>query len=135
MNVPAKKILLILLIPAVVYGCKNYKKTDAAQTRTDSLINSTGTLADSTHMRGARLVAANDCITCHSIDKRMFGPSFVEIATRYHNDEKLAEYLSNNVRTGSKGIYGNNAMTPHPNLDHNDLVQMLQYILSLKPKQ
>ncbi len=130
------KILLLLFYSLIVLdACKNYSKTEPKGGRMDSLINNTATEADNKYIVGARLVAANDCITCHSIDRKMFGPSFIEIAAKYKNNEKLAEYLSNNVIKGSKGIYGNNAMTPHPNLKYNDIIEMLKYILSLKPRQ
>ena len=126
-------ILTVLFLAVVAVGCKNYKKNEVQPTRNDSLINNTASVADSAHLRGARLLAANDCITCHSIDKKLVGPSFIQIAAKYKNDEGLAEYLSGNVIKGSKGLYGNNAMTPHPNINHNDLIAMLKYILSLKP--
>jgi cytochrome c len=125
-------VLISLFVLAALLSCKNYSKTEPQQTKMDSFLNSTMAYTDSAHYRGARLIASNDCITCHSIDKKMFGPSFMQIAAKYHNNEKLANYLTGNVIKGSRGLYGNNAMTPHPNIKYTDLVEMIKYILSLK---
>ena len=133
MRIFKKGITFVLFLAVVAGACKNYKNTDTASIRNDSLINNTASIADSAHLKGAQLLAANDCVTCHSIDKKMTGPSYVQIAAKYKNNERLAEYLTSNVIRGSKGLYGNNAMTPHPNINYNDLVEMLKYILSLKP--
>lgn len=127
--------LLILAFTTIIYSaCKDYSKQPGT-TATDSLINNTAEIADTAYLKGARLISANDCITCHAVDRRMFGPSFQEIAAKYDHQEKLAEYLANSVIKGSKGVFGENAMTPHQTIPYNDIIAMTGYILSVKPKK
>lgn len=131
--------LLIFLVNAffmivVCIGCNNQNNTKNADSRTDEIINSSGESAEKQYEKGARLLAKNDCFTCHSIDKKIVGPAYVDIAAKYHNDQKYADYLSISVVKGSKGIYGDQVMTPHANVPYDDIREMLKYILSLKKK-
>jgi cytochrome c len=46
------------------------------------------------------------CMTCHSPDKKMIGPSFRDIAAKYKGQADAAAVLSERVRKGSKGVWG-----------------------------
>lgn len=133
------KLLSILFycvfIVFLCFGCNNQNKQGQSDPRTNDLINAGGAPAGSDYEKGARLLAKNDCLTCHSIDKKIVGPSYIAIAKRYHNDQKYADYLSNTVVKGSRGIWGNEVMTPHDNVPYDDIKEMLKYILSLKENQ
>ncbi len=118
----------------IFISCNNQNSPNLGDSRTNDIINTGGEAAEKQYEKGARLLARDDCFTCHSIDKKMVGPSYVEIAAKYHNDPKYADYLANSVVKGSKGIYGDAVMTPHPNIGYNDIREMLKYILSLKKK-
>jgi cytochrome c len=77
----------------------------------------------------------SDCFTCHEVDKPTVGPSLHQIAQRYHNEESAASYLIHKVQEGGTGVWGSSAMTPHPWLKNNEISVMLDYILSLGPKE
>jgi len=109
-------------------GNKKYSDTTSA---TDSIINSAGNTADSNYREGARLIAANDCFTCHRIEQKITGPSYREVAAKYHFNEGNVENLSHSIIYGSKGLWGNKEMTAHSNIDPEDAKEMVRYILSL----
>jgi len=108
------------------------KLGNGSTSATDSLINYAGMYGDTSYINGAKLVAANDCITCHRVNEKSVGPSLVAIATKYEFNNGNIENLTSKVITGGKGLWGAAAMTPHPNIQYSDISQMVKFILSLK---
>ncbi len=80
---------------------------------------------------GLRLIAQSDCKTCHNKNVQTIGPSYVSIAERYPNTEENVAYLVNKIKVGGTGIWGNQVMTPHPDLSESKIEKMAEYILSL----
>jgi cytochrome c len=121
--------VLLLLLGA----CNGFtgKKHPPVTSATDSLINSAGALVPEQFRRGARLITANDCLTCHQLEKKMTGPSYKEIARKYTHVEGTVSNLATGIVRGSKGIWGVETMTPHPNLSVADAREMVLYIFSL----
>jgi cytochrome c len=52
------------------------------------------------------------CTTCHALDKKLIGPSFNAIAAKYKADPGAVAKLSNQVRKGSRNIWGPMPMPP-----------------------
>ncbi len=80
---------------------------------------------------GARLIAKNDCKTCHNTYKKTIGPSYMKVARKYKNTSERVEYLVNKITKGGSGVWGTQAMTAHPDLMPDDAKTMAEYILSL----
>ena len=57
---------------------------------------------------GYRLIARNDCKTCHNTNVKTIGPSYVEIAKKYRNTEANIATLSGKVKNGGAGVWGEN---------------------------
>jgi cytochrome c len=83
--------------------------------------------------RGRYFIEKSDCLTCHELDKKTVGPSFLEIAARYPSEKAAVQYLIRKVSEGGSGVWGNTAMNPHPNLAESEIKTMLDYILALRP--
>ncbi len=81
---------------------------------------------------GMALISQNDCKACHSVNQKMVGPDFLDIAKRYKNDPSAITKLTAKVITGGAGNWGQIPMTPHPQLGKKDVGEMVKYILSLK---
>jgi len=81
---------------------------------------------------GIALISQNDCKACHSVNQKMVGPAFLDIANRYKNDASALPKLTAKVITGGAGNWGQIPMTPHPQLAKKDVGEMVKYILSLK---
>lgn len=95
-----------------------------------------------TPIPSARLASANSsqywldrsgCNTCHRTDQQTIGPSYRAIAGRYENQAKDIAQLTQKIKTGGSGVWGEVMMPPHPQLGNQDIKNMLKYILSLKP--
>ncbi len=114
----------------------------------DTKQNSTGTNTDTTtavsappandlssnpdYQKGLALVAKSNCLTCHKINEKLIGPAYKDVANKYAGNDTAVSYLAHKVITGGKGVWGEVAMTPHPELSLDDATQMVKYILLLK---
>jgi cytochrome c len=80
---------------------------------------------------GERLVKANDCSSCHALDRPMVGPSYDDIAKRYQGKADVADKLAAKIKQGGSGNWGAVPMSPHPDLTGLQLKEMVEWILSL----
>ncbi len=136
-----KKLILVIIIAATlaVYSCGNQegaKNQSKFTPATDSLVNSTGGVGDAagTASPGSKLIAGNDCKTCHAIDAKLIGPSFHDIANKYENNDAMADELAQKIVKGGYGRWGTVPMTAHPNVSIAQARDMASYVLSLKTK-
>ena len=75
-------------------GAGKTPESDSANLTTQ-IQNIGGTAVDSAqNMPGSNLIAANDCLTCHQVDKKNIGPSYRQIANRYENNQGNIENLA-----------------------------------------
>lgn len=77
------------------------------------------------------LMQRNNCIACHQIDKRKYGPNFVEVAARYAGDEKAAATVAAKIKAGSTGVWGADIMPPQPQVSDEHARTMAELILAL----
>ncbi len=80
---------------------------------------------------GLTLIESLDCKGCHKMDGASIGPSYKQVATRYHKDAKAVEYLSQKIINGGGGVWGEQAMSAHPELKKEDAKSIVNYILSM----
>ncbi len=79
------------------------------------------------------LVQRNNCTACHLIDKRKYGPTFLEVAARYAGDAEAAPKLAAKIRAGGSGVWGEEPMPPQPQVSEADARTMAELVLALKP--
>lgn len=84
------------------------------------------------HDKGAKLMAASDCASCHRERDKLLGPAYVAVAQKYPATPANITMLANKVIKGGSGHWGDIAMTPHPGLSESDSKEIIRYILSLK---
>ncbi|MFZ1706026.1 MAG: family 16 glycoside hydrolase [Saprospiraceae bacterium] len=80
---------------------------------------------------GLVLIGQSDCKTCHNKTLKTIGPSYTDIAKKYKNTPENVSLLSSKIKTGGSGVWGNQAMTSHPDLSQEVLDKMTTYILGL----
>lgn len=76
------------------------------------------------------LAKKNNCMVCHSVDKKMMGPSFKEIAAKHKGSKDAEAKLVNAIKSGSKGVYGPAPMPPQANAAA-DAPALAKWIMSL----
>ncbi len=156
-----KKIALLFSLGALVAACDSGYKPDAADTQAATNSPASAASADSTAgtkvaavanqvqvdtsvskigtehsggvtAKGAQLIAASDCGSCHKQAEKLVGPAYTAIAQKYPATAANITMLANKIITGGKGHWGEIPMTPHPQLALADTKEMTKYILSLK---
>ena len=81
-----------------------------------------------------KLMLSNNCMACHLIDKRKYGPEFTEIASKYAANKSAVEILAAKIKSGGTGVWGEDYMPPQPQVSDADAKKMAELILTLKPK-
>jgi cytochrome c len=76
-----------------------------------------------------KLLGANACTGCHALDKRVVGPSFREISSRYAKDPEATNRLKEKIKTGGQGAWGNVPMPPNPGLSEADAATLVAWVL------
>lgn len=83
--------------------------------------------------RGEELARSNGCFICHSVDQKMAGPSFRQIARKYRGrmekDPDLERKLAASIRYGASHG-GSLAMPSYRRLSDGALDTMIHWILS-----
>jgi cytochrome c len=77
------------------------------------------------------LMEANGCKACHSYDVKVVGPSLNDIAARYKNDKNGLKYLTNKIKNGGSGVWGEINMPSFATLSDEDRNALATYVLSL----
>ncbi len=80
---------------------------------------------------GENLIAASDCQSCHKKDTISIGPSYTDIAKRYKDSKIAHAFLSEKIRLGGSGNWGEGAMAAHPTITEDDAHLIVDWILSL----
>lgn len=80
------------------------------------------------------LLLKNNCLACHTIDKRKYGPILREVSAKYAGDSKVIEGLASKIRSGGTGVWGEDIMPPQPQVSVEEAKQIVQLILQLTPK-
>jgi cytochrome c len=78
------------------------------------------------------MIRGSDCRTCHTIDVKAVGPSFIQIAERYNGKAGSRNVLARRIVNGSTGIWGtDNNMPAHPSMSITDAGTIADYILNV----
>ncbi len=79
-----------------------------------------------------KLAAANGCMACHQIDKKVLGPGFKEVAAKYRADKGAEATLVKKVKDGGKGAWGEMVMPPNAHVKDADIAALVKWILTMK---
>ncbi len=97
----------------------------------DKTILAQGHQANLGFATGKRLMELSDCMACHSIDKKSIGPSYREVAKKYQRERDVVSMLADKIINGGGGVWGEQAMSAHPQIKKDDAKEIVRYIMSL----
>lgn len=78
------------------------------------------------------LAKKHACFACHTVDKKMVGPSYKDVAAKYRADKEAPAKLAAKVKNGSQGVWGNVPMPPNAAIPDADINALVKWILSQK---
>ena len=76
------------------------------------------------------LAQKNACMACHAVDKKLFGPSYQDVAKKYAGQADAVPKLAENVRKGGSGKWGPVPMPAQASLSEDDAKTLATWILS-----
>jgi cytochrome c len=127
-----KSIVSIFAIALIIFAC-GQKKADTTEKedfgtpeeKSEAPAGGADAIA-----QGEALVNASDCKTCHAKDKKIIGPSHLDVAKKYDFTTANVQMLAKKIMTGGSGVWGEIAMTAH-DIPQADAEKMARYVLSL----
>jgi cytochrome c len=71
------------------------------------------------------------CLACHAVDKKLVGPAFKDVAAKYKGQPDAVAKLTEKVRKGGSGNWGQIPMPPNPEakISDADLKTVVEWIL------
>lgn len=78
------------------------------------------------------MMKKDGCAACHSIDKKIIGPAYVDVAAKYKGDAGAAAKLAAKVKAGGVGVWGQIPMPPNSQVSDADIKDLVAWILTLK---
>ena len=78
------------------------------------------------------LMVKKNCLACHYVDKRKYGPSFQQIAAKYVDQKNAADVLAKKIRRGGTGVWGIDVMPAQPQVSATEARALATYVLSVQ---
>ena len=78
------------------------------------------------------LATAKNCMACHAVDKKLVGPSYKEVATKYAGQKEAADKLAVKIQKGGAGVWGPVPMPANPQVTEAEAKKLAAWVLTLK---
>ncbi len=89
-----------------------------------------GVMVSAPAMANLDLAKKSNCMSCHTVDKKLVGPSYQDIAKKYAGQKDAVKSLSAKVKMGGKGVWGEIPMPPNPAVKDADIEILVKWILA-----
>lgn len=90
------------------------------------LTGTTSVLAD------VALATSKNCMACHAMEKKLVGPSYKDVATKYAGRNDAVEKLSTKILKGGSGVWGPVPMPANGQVNAAEAEKLATWILSQK---
>jgi cytochrome c len=96
------------------------------------VLMSTGVRAAIDDKKATEIMTKGGCVACHTVDKKLVGPSFGEVAKKNKGNKAAAAAIAKKVREGGSGAYGQIPMPPNAKdkISDDDLKSLVEWVLS-----
>lgn len=78
------------------------------------------------------LAQQKTCMACHSLDRKIVGPSYKDVAAKYAGQKDAAALLADKIVKGGVGVWGPVPMPANPKVSASEARQLAGWILSIK---
>ncbi len=75
------------------------------------------------------LAQKNACMACHTVDKKLVGPAYQDVAKKYAGQADAQAALVKSIKAGGSGKWGPVPMPPQPGLSDADANTLASWIL------
>ncbi len=81
---------------------------------------------------GIALAKKRNCFACHLIDKKVVGPAWKDVASKYRGDAGAQARMEAKIGKGGGGAWGSMAMPAQPQVTAEERAILARFILNLK---
>lgn len=89
----------------------------------------TAALLSTPAMANMDLAKKSNCMSCHTVDTKLVGPAYKDVAAKYKGQADAVKKLSAKVKAGGKDAWGPIPMPPNPNVKDADIETLVKWIL------
>lgn len=79
---------------------------------------------------GQSLAQSSACLSCHSVDKKIVGPAFKDVAAKYKGNKGAEAKLIEKVTKGGSGVWGSVPMPPNAQVKPADIKTLVHWVLA-----
>lgn len=127
-----KWMITLFMASALCAACDNKKEAapPPAEKQPEVKLGTAKPMPYDSNMVG--LAHSSNCFSCHTIDNKVIGPAFKEVAAKYRGDASAEDNLVAKVSKGSSGVWGSVPMpASSPAVKDEDIRTLVKFILSL----
>ena len=78
------------------------------------------------------LAQKSGCLACHTVEKKVLGPAYKDVAAKYKGDKTAEARLIAKVKAGGSGVWGPIPMPANsPQVKDADIKTIVEWVLSL----
>jgi cytochrome c len=118
-------------VPTVV-PTTNYEESGSTAPAAAAPPPAASAAADAIPATPEQMLTKYGCTACHATDHKVVGPAFADVATKYHGNAGALAQLTEKVRAGGAGVWGDIPMSPNPQVPDADLQSVVKWVLALK---
>lgn len=83
-------------------------------------------------MASLELAQKKACLACHTVDNKVIGPAYKDVAKKYKGQKGIEAKLAEKVIKGGAGAWGPIAMPANPQVNEAEAKELVKWILSIK---
>ena len=78
------------------------------------------------------LAKSKNCLACHTIDKKLVGPAYQDVAKKYAGQQDAAAKLTAKIMKGGSGVWGAVPMPANTQVNEAEARKLAEWVLRLK---
>lgn len=78
------------------------------------------------------LASSKNCMACHAVEKKLVGPSFKDIASKYAGQSDATAKMAGKIVKGGSGVWGPVPMPANNQVSDSDAQKLAAWVLGLK---
>jgi cytochrome c len=79
-----------------------------------------------------KLATDKNCMSCHSVDKKVVGPGYKDIAAKYAGQKDAVDMLAGKILKGGAGVWGPIPMPANAQVNAAEAKTLATWVMSLK---
>lgn len=76
------------------------------------------------------LARKHACMSCHQVAKKVVGPAFRDVASKYKGNAQAEAHLLTVLKKGGKGVWGQIPMPAHPQIPEAEARRLVHWVLA-----